>query len=653
MYSNLNIISKSLVGFGAVILALTIIVAAVMFGFNKIRSGIDDYSGYATDYAIASFLQENLLMMRLNMKDFLITNDEKDHQEFEQFRQIFDQTLVKAKAEITKPERVAKINQIENFRNQYVDSFEAVTKIIEDRNAAISEIYNPTALEMRENLTQIIASAYRDGDPAAAFVGDQAIQALLLGRIYFTRYLRTNLASDIERAQLEFFDKFPKALAKLDENLQNPTRRTLLNTVQRDVQILISVVDKITSLIDQRNTIVIGTLDKIGPQIVELGSQIKTSVDSDRQVLGDELHSEVSDKVWLIILLSIAALLVAIASTVLTTRYIALPIVNASKVADKIADGNLTVDVKVNSNDETGKLGQALNNTVRQLNKDIGRISESSAFLSNNVKQLTELTCDTEDTMQQQQLKATMVATATEQMSTTIAEIAQSTVDASQAAQTASDKAQQGNNVIEQNILNFKQLDEKITGTADKLKLLEQYAVEIGGIVEVINSISEQTNLLALNAAIEAARAGEHGRGFAVVADEVRTLAAKTQGSTDEIHRLIDQLQTGAKAAVGQMEQSCDQARVCAEQSSEAKNAFDQIMYSIGELESLNTQVATAAEQNSIVANDVAKSIVQVKEESDRTIFSVTSISDINKKIDQRAQMLDELVMHFKLSEAS
>ncbi len=636
---------------GTFFLLIALLVFSKHLSLQEFREGNSAYSELATDQAIASNLSKELLMFRLKVKDFLISNSGEDLEQFNYHLAKFDDLLKVAQTQINKPERADKVAEIALLRDRYVQTFQQVQSTILERNERIASTYDPVSREMRELLTEITDSAYADGDAEAAYLGGVALQELLLGRLYFTRFLRSHSQEDLQRFNKELSENFQSGLSALSAAIEDPERRQKLEVIKSNQNLLLETVDSIATLIKQRDDFVLNTLDTVGPQIAELAVDISGSVNVDRNNLGEGLVAEIDSAMATAVIIALIALGVSIIVAWLLARQVVTPIVETSHIAEKIAEGNLAINVEVKSEDEIGMLSKSIQNTVNKLNLMISEISNVSTTLNESFERLNQQTESSKKTSEDQEKETNLVAAAIEEMSSTMMEIARSTGTAAEAAQDAFEKTRSGESAMSNNIDGIEQLDRKITEAALKLNRVEETASSITKIVEVISGISEQTNLLALNATIEAARAGEQGRGFAVVADEVRALAEKTQSSTEEIYLFIESLMKVTKEAVAEMQDSCEQADNCVSKASEAKRALDSISNSIDELSNINIQVATAAEEHSQVTAEVNKSILQVKQSSDMALVTANSISHINNQVDAQAKELSSLVGLFTLSE--
>ncbi|XAW88709.1 methyl-accepting chemotaxis protein [Vibrio sp. CDRSL-10 TSBA] len=250
----------------------------------------------------------------------------------------------------------------------------------------------------------------------------------------------------------------------------------------------------------------------------------------------------------------------------------------------------------------------------------------------------------------QQETETDMVATAMNEMATTVHDVASNAAKAADAANDADKQAEQGAKVVAQTVSSIGSLSESVNLSSEKLHIVQQDVVNISSILDVIRAIADQTNLLALNAAIEAARAGEQGRGFAVVADEVRSLAARTQGSTSEIQSIIEQLQSGTKSSVEVMNQVKSLADDCVDQASRTGGVLQLITDAVGVINDMNMQIASASEQQSTVAETINENVVNVKRIAQENAVASNQTRSSSTEIARLADQLNELVTQFKLS---
>jgi methyl-accepting chemotaxis protein len=257
---------------------------------------------------------------------------------------------------------------------------------------------------------------------------------------------------------------------------------------------------------------------------------------------------------------------------------------------------------------------------------------------------------DSARNVERQRSETDQVATAINQMTATVQEVASNATNAAASANSADNNAKVGKEVVAATSDAISRLADEVENATNVIKGVEQDSASIGSVLDVIKGIAEQTNLLALNAAIEAARAGEQGRGFAVVADEVRSLASRTQESTQEIEEMIAKLQTGSKNAVGVMEQSREQAQAGVEQAREAAEALESITGAVATINDLNTQIASAAEEQSAVSEEINRSVVSISQISEETATGAEQTTSSANDLSKLAGDLQGLVSQFRVS---
>jgi methyl-accepting chemotaxis protein len=306
----------------------------------------------------------------------------------------------------------------------------------------------------------------------------------------------------------------------------------------------------------------------------------------------------------------IAGLLVA----GIITRSIVRPLCLASSRMHDIAEGegDLTQRLEVHGKDEVAALGTNFNRFVERVHQLVGQVAGATTQLASAAGQLSATSEQTNSSIARQQTETDQVATAIHEMTTTTQEVARNAADAASAASEADEETRTGQRVVTHTIEAIETLLGEVENATSVIHALESDSDAIGKVLEVIRGIAEQTNLLALNAAIEAARAGEQGRGFAVVADEVRTLAQRTQESTQEIQQMIERLQGGARNAVSVMSEGRKRARDTADQAARAGTSLKAITEAVGRINDMNAQIASAAEEQTAVAEEINRNIVNI-----------------------------------------
>jgi methyl-accepting chemotaxis protein len=315
-----------------------------------------------------------------------------------------------------------------------------------------------------------------------------------------------------------------------------------------------------------------------------------------------------------------------------------------------IAQGNLAIRIDAaTSQDETGQLQTATREMVMQLHGLISEVTGSTAQLSAAAEEMSVITEQSKRGVHQQQSEIDQIATAMNEMAATVQEVARNAAAAADAAHKADDEAKSGQRVVTQTVEAIDAVAHEVESAAEVIHKLAADSTSIGTVLDVIRGIAEQTNLLALNAAIEAARAGEQGRGFAVVADEVRTLATRTQESTQEIQKMIERLQTGAKSAVQVMEQGRSKAQVSVQQAAKAGTSLDAIANAAGSISDMNAQIASAAEEQGAVAEEINRNIVNISQIASQTANGAEQTSIASMELAKLAGRLQSLVGKFRV----
>ena len=346
---------------------------------------------------------------------------------------------------------------------------------------------------------------------------------------------------------------------------------------------------------------------------------------------------------------TLLALLVGIIAALVITRQITRPIQETLAVVERIASGDLSHNIQVTRRDELGVLQQGIQRMGTTLRELISGIRDGVMQISSAAEELSAVTEQTSAGVNSQKIETDQVATAMHEMTATVQEVARNAEQASQAAADADGQARAGDKVVAEAIAQIERLAAEVARSTDAMTHLQQESNKIGSVMDVIKAVAEQTNLLALNAAIEAARAGEAGRGFAVVADEVRGLAQRTQKSTEEIEGLVAGLQNGTQQVAAVMNNSRSLTDSSVELTRKAGVSLENITRTVSNIQSMNQQIAAAAEQQSAVAEEISRSIVNVRDVSEQTATASDETAKSSVELARLGSQLQQMVSHFRV----
>ncbi|WP_417560868.1 HAMP domain-containing methyl-accepting chemotaxis protein [Marinomonas sp.] len=441
-----------------------------------------------------------------------------------------------------------------------------------------------------------------------------------------------------ENIPLELVTTRFQAIINKTKNLQ------LSSDLQSKQQTILSLLNQYEEL-GKSNPAVNAELVKAQEKLMNLSSSMNDKIDSITS-LQEQKSKEDGERVsTLLITVTVIAILMGIFFALLIRHMIVKPMNDVKAAVEKISNGDLTQTLKTDRKDELGQLYNNIGVMSRTLNKLISEVITGVLNLSSTSEQLETISKQGQTMMQSQKDETDQVATAINEMSSTVSEVARNAETAAEATTKTDNIVNQGNLKVSDTARSIESLASDLTVTSTAMEQLKIRTDNVGNVLEVIKAVAEQTNLLALNAAIEAARAGEAGRGFAVVADEVRGLASRTQSSAKEIEDLIVELQNGAQESLDKMLRSRDLSTQNAEQAKEVLALFANISEQVGYVQDMNNQIATAAEEQSQVSDEINRSVENVRQLADRTtegsIESVAAVSNLRALSHQLKSLTD------------
>ncbi|MFV2060354.1 MAG: methyl-accepting chemotaxis protein [Gammaproteobacteria bacterium] len=669
--SKFKIRTKILFGFGLMIAILCVVALVAIRSLMLTQNGISFVVESSQPMTFHSMILLEKVERSGQALGFFLVSKENEYKN--EYQNNID--AAKAELEILKafpyvkqnPELAERVSNIENkilkYNEHHKKLFQYAASMSENIPAMLfaAQEINPASQQMLQLLTQAILS--EDEEESS----DE--RKTLLNDFNNLRYAWANVMNGV-RAFLAF-----QGENSLDEiRLYSESSKNLIDKIQNQGDLLTldqedsimqfaalykSIIGKFAHIVElskgehwRQDSYLLRK--EVGPLLHQISEEISLLVAEQKSITENtsaELLANVVDTITVVIGILVSGIILALGTGWLISNMITTPLNNAVQAMREIAegDGDLTSRLPSNGSDEVSALAKAFNHFVAKVQETISEVSGSTAQLASAAEEMSLITNETRDGTIKQQNETDLVATAMTEMTSTVQEVSNNANAAADAAQQADTKASEGNSIVSKTIDLIDALAGEIEQASQVINRVEKDSDSIGSVLSVIQGIAEQTNLLALNAAIEAARAGEQGRGFAVVADEVRTLASRTQESTQEIQTMIESLQSGTRSAVEVMELSREKAKTTVNQASEAGSALHSITAAVGEINQMNNQIAEASQQQGQVAEEINVNIVNITDIATQTADGTDQLAAASGELATLSNNLQMLVARFKV----
>ena len=634
-FGNISVTLKLSLGFGLVLVLTTLL---ALIGWTSL-GGLIDRSNWMGDIYQ---LNNGLTKVRITRLQYMLTNgDETAAQAVQVQLDAFIDQQKKLLVTFKSPDNVARLQQQNQRINDYATSLTRMREGYRAGNAARQNMtdtalvaYNLVA-DMNKDVLAEPASDVLLAHVQAVNKAKELVQAVR----YEVRGYTNNVSDKTEQAA---FGQLDSALASLPELYAAlPNEQAILKKFEAGLIAYRQAVTGFKASIQDINAARKDMTDQ-GNDIVRISDELY-------QIQIDRRDIESAQAKTLQVSAALLALLFGVLAAWIITRQITRPLQQTMEAVERIAGGDLSATLTVTRRDELGVLQQGIQRMASTLRQLIGGIRDGVTQIASAAEELSAVTEQTSAGVNNQKVETDQVATAMHEMTATVQEVARNAEQASEAATEADKEARLGDKVVAEAIAQIERLAEEVRRSTEAMTNLQNESNKIGSVMDVIKAVAEQTNLLALNAAIEAARAGEAGRGFAVVADEVRGLAQRTQKSTEEIEGLVASLHSGTQQVAAVMLNSRNLTDSSVELTRRAGTSLANITRTVSNIQSMNQQIAAAAEEQSAVAEEISRSIINVRDVSEQTAAASEETAASSVELARLGNQLQMLVSHFKV----
>ena len=594
------------------------------------QSSMSHVESLGNTRALVSDIESGMLTLRRNEKDFMARKKTKY---VAQFIANYEQTLEHATN--------LSVELKENGLNHTTaDDLKVILSSYRDKFLNLVDLQTQIGLDHKSGLYGALRKAVHQAEELMREQHQDKLSKEML-------MLRRREKDFMLRMDLKYLKKFNGDMAILQQSIEaspisENVKEQIVNAMNLYEREFRALVDANVKLGLSSKEGVLGEMRKTIHQSEEILSQLQINTHN-------HIDSEMERITLQSILLNVILTLMILGLIYYIVPGVTRPVKRLAQLMSQTSkEKDVTIRAEENGPEEISVMAKAFNRMMNTLQEVIGHITDSSGQLSTAAEQLGVIARAANDGANQQQTEAEQVATAMNQMTATVQEVARHASSAAEASETADQNAHKGHSIVEENRDSIHLLANEVMSTAEIISDLSKESENIGTVLNVIRGIAEQTNLLALNAAIEAARAGEQGRGFAVVADEVRTLAQRSHESTQDIQTIVERLQQAAERAVSAMDKGKEQAQESVARSQVAAESLEAILQSVSIIKDMNLQIATASEEQASVSEEINRSVININDVTGETITSTGQTLETGQSLLNMSTQLNEMVGRFK-----
>ncbi|EGA71852.1 methyl-accepting chemotaxis protein [Vibrio sinaloensis DSM 21326] len=660
-----SVIRRMYAGFALIIITFVITTVMTMRGMQQIHTNFESVSNTSLPLVSqANNTSVSLLSADKLFKDFLTTQSFERMAEisaqFDDAKSNYAQALIQLEsASSTDTELEQSIAQLKEMEDRYFTEAEEAMENYRQMFAAQEKVQKSTRQFQR--LHSELSVGMKE------YVDDQSsISVKVMAKSYFIKLkdaeiITSDALASSDTALVEkAVAKNKKAVTHLNYAYRGLTTQMpeIKKVFDESVQQFTTDVGKKGGVLDQHASYLLAK-DALYANIANLTQEVDATMavlNSFSQVAQDGLHASLLEAgevyeqgVIRSVVISAIVIILAIGVGYHIAHSVREPLTRILKTLEHLTNGDMTKRIDIRYDNEFSRVSGHINTLADSLHNILVKLNDASDNLTSTANTNQSTSTKAQSQLSQQREQTATVATAMTEMSHSVQEVAQSAQSSQQMVERVEGASESGRQIMSNNITTINQLESRLTQSVDAVKDLQDMSSQIGSILDVIRNIAEQTNLLALNAAIEAARAGEQGRGFAVVADEVRVLAQRTTESTSEIENMISNLQTSSTSANKVIQSCMDDMEQSVEQASNANSAMEEIQALILEISQMSGQISQAAAEQSETSSDIARNIEEINLIAEQSYQAMEEIAQTSSDLTQLANQQGDLVHQFKL----